>query len=177
MRKLQIGVIGSMADVKLENSLIEIAKEVGKEIANKGAVLVFGFEGDFDSLSSIAAEAAEEAGGQTIAFTWGSAKANLGKLKSTEIVTGQQRGGGREFSLVLSCDCLICISGGSGTLMEMSMAYQVNIPIIAIKNSGGWSEKLINKFIDNRKRLKVISAASAQEAVILAIKETRSSIK
>ena len=177
MRKLQIGVIGSMADIKLENSLIEIAKEVGREIANKEAVLVFGFEGDFDSLSSIAAEAAEEAGGQTVAFTWGSNKANLGKLKSAEIVTGQQRGGGREFSLVLSCDCLICLSGGYGTLMEMSMAYQANIPMIAIKNSGGWSEKLVNRFIDNRKRLKVISATSAQEAVILAIKEARRIVK
>lgn len=177
MRKLQIGVIGSMADVKLEDSLKEIAKETGKEIAKNGAILIFGLEGDFDSLSSIAAKAAEENGGQTLAFTWGSNKASLGNLKSIEVVTGEQRGGGREFSLVLSCDCLICISGGSGTLMEMSMAYQANIPIIAIKNSGGWSEKLINKFIDNRKRLKVISAASAQEAVMLAIKEVSHSIK
>jgi uncharacterized protein (TIGR00725 family) len=170
MKKIQIGVIGSMADFKLKDSLKEIAKEIGKEIVKSDAILIFGFEGDFESLSSIAAKAAEDAGGQTLAFTWGLNK-DLGNLKSIEVVTGQQRGGGREFSLVLSCDCLICISGGSGTLMEMLMAYQANIPIIAIKNSGGWSEKLLNKFIDNRKRLKVISAISAKEAVMLAIKE------
>lgn len=177
MRKLQIGVIGSMADIELESSLKETARDLGKEIAKNDAVLVFGFEGDFESLSSIAAQAAEEAGGQTLAFTWGSNKSDLGKLNSAEVVTGQQRGGGREFSLVLSCDCLICISGGSGTLMEMSMAYQANIPVIAIKNSGGWSERLIGKFIDNRKRLRVISASSTREAVMLAIKEARRSAK
>jgi len=169
MRKLQIGVIGSMADVKLEDSLKEIAKEIGREIAKSDAILIFGFEGDFDSLSSIAAKAAEEAGGQTLAFTWGSNKASLGNLKSIEVVTGQQRGGGREFSLILSCDAVIAISGGSGTLMELAMAYQANIPIIALTDSGGWSEKLANKFIDSRNRLKILSANSPNEAVKQAI--------
>lgn len=173
MRKIQVGVIGSMADVKLENSLIEIVKEVGTEIANKGAVLVFGFEGDFDSLSSIAAKRAEEAGGQTLAFAWRSSKSDLGGLNSTEIVTGQQRGGGREFSLVLSCDCLICINGGSGTLMEMAMAYQAGIPIVALKNSGGWSQKLANKFLDERRKQRIVGVKTAKEAVAMALKLAR----
>jgi len=177
MRKLQIGVIGSMADVKLESSLKKTAKELGREIANNDAILVFGFEGDFKSLSSIAAEAAREVGGQTLAFTWGSNKADLGELNSVEVITGQQRGGGREFSLVLSCDAIITISGGSGTLMELTMAYQANIPTVALVNSGGWSEKLVGKFIDSRNRLKILPAFSANEAVKLAIEKTKHLVK
>lgn len=177
MRKLQIGVIGSMADVKIKNALKETAKELGREIANHGANLVFGFEGDFESLSSIAAKAAEEVGGQTLAFVVGSNKTKLNEFNSIQLITGQQRGGGREFSLVLSCDALIAISGGSGTLMEISMAYQAGIPVVAIENTGGWSNKLANSFLDNRRRLKIMKARIPKEAVKKAIAAAVQSIK
>ena len=173
MRKLQIGVIGSMADVKLKNSLKEIAKILGEKIANNDAILVFGFEGDFDSLSSIAAEAAEKVGGQTLAFTWGSNKLGFGKLDSIEVATGQQRGGGREFPFILSCDVIISICGGSGTLMEIAMAYQAGIPVVVLKNSSGWSEKLSDQFLDNRNREKILGVKNPQETVKLALKLAR----
>jgi uncharacterized protein (TIGR00725 family) len=169
MRKLQIGVIGSMADVKIEKKVRQLAIEVGEEIAKNSALLVFGFEGDFESVSSIAARSAKKIGGQTIAFVWGSDKPQPKNISSIQIVTGQQRGGGREFSLILSCDALICISGGSGTLMEITMAYQAEIPIIALKGTSGWSDKLINQFLDNRRRERVIGANNPKEAVKLAI--------
>lgn len=165
MRKLQIGVIGSMADIKLENSLREIAKELGREIAKNDSILVFGFEGDFESLSTIAAEEAEKIGGQTLAFMWGVNKPAFGRLNSVEVVTGQHRGGGREFSLILSCDAVVCISGGSGTLMEITMAYQARIPIIAISTSGGWSKRLSNTFLDERKAVKIEEAKTPKEAI------------
>lgn len=177
MKNIQIGVIGSMADIELKDSLKQLASEIGQEIARNNATLVFGFEGDFNSLSLIAAKEAEIAGGKTIAFIWGNEKSDLQGLKSLAIVTGQNRGGGREFPLILSCDVIICISGGSGTLMEMTMAYQANIPIIALKNSGGWSQKLAGKFIDDRKRLKVVPATSSGEAVKFAIREAKTKMK
>lgn len=170
MRKLQIGVMGSMADSALAENAKNMAKELGVEIAKRNAILIFGFEGDFDSLSAIAAREAEENGGHTVAFVWGPSKMDLGKLNSLQVVTGQARGGGREFSLVLSCDAIICIGGGSGTLTEISMAYQAGIPIIVIKNTGGWSHKLANTFLDDRKRIKILSAKNAKEAVYLILK-------
>ncbi|QQG44003.1 MAG: hypothetical protein HYW86_04025 [Candidatus Roizmanbacteria bacterium] len=170
MKKLQTGVIGSMGDSKLEQSLIETASELGKEIAKNKATLLFGFEGDFNSLSQIAARSAQDNGGDTVAFLWGNKQIDLGKLKSTRIVSGQNRGGGREFSFILSCDALICIGGGSGTLMEIAMAYQANIPIVVLKNTGGWSEKLANHFLDTRQRLKIIEANNAKHAMEIVIK-------
>jgi len=176
MRKIQIGIIGSMADIKLEENLKTIATEIGHKVAQSGAVLVFGFEGDFESLSFFAAKGAHDKGGQTLAFSWGSKKLDLGELNSMEVVTGQQRGGGREFSLVLSCDAVISISGGSGTLMEIAIAYQAGIPVVALNNSSGWSEKLSDQFLDDRKREKVVGANSPQEAVQLALKLAKDKI-
>lgn len=169
MRMVQIGVMGSMGDIKLKESLKKMAKSLGREIARRKALLLFGFEGDFESLPSIAAQSAEKEGGRAISFLQGSQKQNLNELKSIQIITGQARGGGREFSFVLSCDVLICIGGGSGTLIEIAMAYQAGIPIVALEKSGGWSSKLANKFLDERKREKIVGAKTAEEAVDLAL--------
>ena len=43
---------------------------------------MFGFEGDFESLSSIAAQEAEKVGGKTLAFIWGSTKPDRDKIIS-----------------------------------------------------------------------------------------------
>lgn len=173
MKKCQIGVIGSMADTKLQGSLVKVAEEVGKEIVENDAVLLFGFEADFDSLPMIAARSAEDAGGKTIAFLYGSEKIKLSNLKSKTIITGLSRGGGREFLFVKSCDVIISIAGGSGTLMEIAMAYQARIPVVALQNSGGWSAKLANKFLDGRKRQKIIGVNTAKEAIRQAVKLTK----
>lgn len=174
---IQIGIIGSMADQKLSKTVIRQAIEVGQELAKNKINLAFGYEGDFESVSSIAAETAEKNGGKTIAFIWGNKKQNLQRLNSIQVVTKQPRGGGREFTFILSCDAIICLSGGSGTLMEIAMAYQANIPVVALKNSGGWSGKLAGKFLDNRRRLKIIAATSGKEAVDIAIKEAKNKIE
>ena len=86
------------------------------------------------------------------------------------IPCGLEIGGGREFTLVLTCDVIIAIGGGSGTLTEMAIAYQAGIPIITIDKFNGWAKKLSNKYFDDRKRLKCISASTPNEALNLAIK-------
>lgn len=92
---------------------------------------------------------------------------------SVVIATGLIRGGGRELTLILSCDIVIAISGGSGTLNEISIAYQANIPVITVKGFGGWSDKLSETYLDDRKRYKFISASTPEEAISLAIKATK----
>lgn len=171
MKKIQIGVMGSMADVPLKNNEKEIAVELGNEIAKINATLVYGFEGDFDSFSAMAANSAMGAGGEVVAFTWGKPDAKNTEAGSVVINTGQIRGGGREFSLVLSCDGIITIGGGSGTLMEMAMAYQFGIPTVAISGTGGWSDKLAKQFIDERNRQLVLMAENVSDAVKKLINE------
>ena len=170
MKKLQIGVMGSAADLKYSKKIQSIAEEVGRLIAKSGNITVYGAEKDYDSLSTSAAKGAKEANGLTIGVTYGKGKEIYDK-ENTDIliVSGLERGGGREFVLINSCDAVISISGGSGTLTELAIAYQSDIPMISIKNTGGWSDKLADTYIDNRNRRRVVGVFSASEAVSKAI--------
>ncbi len=163
--------MGSAADLKYSIQLEKLAEEVGFCVAKNKCVLLFGAEKDYDSLSTAACRGAKKAGGLTVGVTYGKGLTIFDK-ENTDIViaTGLERGGGREMSLVLSCDAIICLSGGSGTLNEMLVAYQANIPIIVLKGTGGWSEKLADTFIDDRKRIKIEVADTPEEAVQMAIK-------
>ncbi len=105
-RRLQIGVMGSAQDLNYSKRLEELAEEVGYWIARFGAILVFGAEKDYDSLSTAACRGAKKQGGLTIGFTYGREKDIYQKDADIIVVTGMERGGGREFVLAASCDCL-----------------------------------------------------------------------
>lgn len=171
LRRLQIGVMGSTADLKYSKSFDKLAEEIGYWVAKKGATLIFGAEKDYDSLSTAACRGAKKAGGFTIGITYGKGL-DIFEKKNVDVViaSGLERGGGRELTLVLSCDAIIALNGGSGTLTEIAIAYQANIPVVALKNSGGWSEKLGGQYLDARRRIKIEVAKNPREAVNLAIK-------
>ncbi len=172
MKKLQIGVMGSAADLNYSKETLKFAKELGKLIAESKNILVYGAEKDYTSLSTEAAKEASKYNGITVGVAGGSKKEVYGNFRPTVLISsGQEIGGGREFNLVTSCDVIIALSGGSGTLTEIAIAYQANIPIITINNFGGWSEKLSNEYLDDRKRLLCIEALTPEEAVEKAIKE------
>ncbi|MGC8662729.1 MAG: TIGR00725 family protein [Candidatus Micrarchaeia archaeon] len=175
MRRLQIGVMGSAADLKYGKGTRLAAERVGELIAKKGGILVFGAEKDYDSLSTAACRGAKKANGITVGITYGKGK-DIYQKEGVDVIipTGLERGGGREFVLSLTCDAIIAIGGGSGTLAEIAIAYQANIPIVALAAYGGWSEKLAGTYIDARKRVKILRANTPDEAVELAIKAARS---
>lgn len=164
----QIGVMGSAADLKYGPELELAAERTGAELAMLGCAVIFGAEKDYDSLSTIAALAAKKIGGLTIGVTYGKDKETYNEAATVVIPTGLERGGGREFTLVLSCDAIITIGGGSGTLTEMAIAYQAGIPIIALDGTGGWSERLSGEYLDERKRAMVIAAKTPEAAAMMA---------
>lgn len=172
MKKLQIGIMGSAADLNYSEDALKFAKKLGKLIAESGNILVYGAEKDYTSLSTEAAKVASSYDGITIGVAGGKSKNVYGEFRPTVLInSGLEIGGGREFNLVLSCDVIIAISGGSGTLTEMAIAYQAGIPIIVVDKFGGWADKLSNEFIDDRKRLKCISCKNEKDALKKAIKE------
>ncbi len=171
MKKLQIGIMGSAEDLNYSDEALSFAKNLGKLIAKSGNILVYGAEKEYTSLSTEAAKEASKNDGITVGITYGKTKDIYGDFRPTVLIPcGIEVGGGREFSLVLSCDVIIAIGGGSGTLTEMAIAYQANIPIITINKFDGWAKELSNKYLDDRKRLKCIEAKTSEEAVRLAIK-------
>ncbi len=173
-RQIQIGVMGSAADLNYGKEVEQKAKEMGTFIAQNNALLVFGAEQDSDSLSTVAARAARLFGGTTLGVTYNTSKDIFDPTSASILIAcGLARGGGREFVLIGSCDVIIAIGGGSGTLTEIAQAYQLNIPVVVLANTGGWSEKLANTYLDARERFKIISANSPEQAVQLAIELAR----
>ena len=172
MKKLQIGIMGSAADLQYSDETLNFAKKLGKLIAKSGNILVYGAEKEYSSLSTEAAKEASKYDGITVGIAGGKDKNIYGDFRPTVLInSGLEIGGGRELNLVLSCDVIIAISGGSGTLTEMAIAYQANIPIITIDKFGGWAGKMSNNYFDERKRFKCISANTEEEALEKAIKE------
>jgi uncharacterized protein (TIGR00725 family) len=166
MKKLQIGVIGSCSDLNYSKKAEQFAIDLGQEIAKQKYTLVYGAEKDINSLPTIAAKAAIQKGATTLGITYEKGM-NLFENSASSVVvaTGLIRGGGRETTLMLSCDAVIAIAGGSGTLNEICVAYQANIPVIILKGFGGWSDKLADTFLDERKRYKFKFANTAVEAI------------
>ncbi len=171
MKKLQIGVMGSAQDLNYSKKAENFAKKLGKLIAESGNILIYGAEKDYSSLSTNAAMEASKNGGLTVGITGNKDKNIYGDFRPSVLIPcGLDIGGGREFTLVLSCDVIIAISGGSGTLTEMAIAYQANIPIITVDIFDGWASKLAGEYFDDRKRLKCLSAKTPEEALDLALK-------
>ncbi|MBP7774939.1 hypothetical protein KA078_04065 [Candidatus Woesebacteria bacterium] len=170
--RLQIGVMGSAADLNYAKEVEQAAERLGELIAQNNGIVFFGAEKDSDSLSTAACRGAKKINGLTVGVTYGKGKDIWEKEFADVIISsGLERGGGRELVLVLSCDVIIAISGGSGTLTELAIAYQADIPMVALTGYGGWSDKLANTYFDGRQRRKVIAARSPDEAVKFAFEE------
>ncbi len=171
MKRIQIGIMGSAEDLNYSKESLKFAKELGRLIAKSGNILVYGAEKEYSSLSTNTAIEVSKNNGITVGICPGKKKKIYGDFLPTILIPcGLEIGGGREFTLVLSCDVIIAIGGGSGTLTEMAIAYQAGIPIITIDKFNGWAKKLSNKYFDDRKRLKCISASTPKEALNLALK-------
>jgi len=173
MRRFQIGVMGSMADLNYSKEFEQAAERVGQLVAERQGIVLFGAEKDSDSLSTAACRGAKSKNGLTVGITYGKHKDITQKDADVIIPCGLDRGGGREFVLVMGCDAVIAISGGSGTLNELVVAYQADIPMIALTGFGGLADKLGGQYVDGRNRRKVIAAKTPEEAVEIAFREAK----
>jgi uncharacterized protein (TIGR00725 family) len=169
-QKLQIAIVGSASDGGYGAQAEKTAKEIGREVAGRGHILVYGPELMMPSLSYLAARAAKDSGGTTLAVAIGCARTRFFDPAAASIVvyTEASGGAGREVVLVNSADVVIGIAGGAGTLVEMSIAYMNSVPVVAIEGLGGWSEKIAGQYLDSRQRYKIPTAHSAKQAVELA---------
>ena len=57
-----------------------------------------------------------------------------------------------------------------GTLIEAGAAYMKKKPIVAIIGSGGTADKYAGKYLDERKRVKILSAKTPIEALDMILK-------
>lgn len=144
------------------------AFEVGREIAKAGAVLVCGGLG---GVMKAACRGAKEEGGLTVGIIPSDDPSQANEHCDIVVVTGA--GFVRDFFVVYSADAVIVVGGGSGTLTELSAAYQKSKPLISVTGTGGVADKFAGQYIDERRNVRVLAARSPSEAVKKALSEIR----
>ena len=72
----------------------------------------------------------------------------------------------RNHLVVRSADLVVAVSGGSGTLSEMAIAWQEGKPIAALRGSGGWSDKLADTTLDRRRGKATVTGCDTVDEVV-----------
>jgi uncharacterized protein (TIGR00725 family) len=173
--KIQIGVMGSWRS-KLPQKSFDLAEEMGEEIAKADCILI---TGGSTGVMEHSMKGCKKANGTTIGIIASSDYRKyeyLGRYIDVKINTGMGENG-RIPILINSCDGVIAIGGGVGTLTEVACAYHQGKPIVIMQGSGNVSDKvklLLDEegYLDSKKLVKIQFAKTAKEAVsklILAI--------
>jgi len=69
----------------------------------------------------------------------------------------------RNHLIIRSSDLVIAISGGSGTLSEIAIAWQEGKPIATLGKGGGWAQKLGGESLDHRREDTITACSSIDE--------------
>lgn len=124
---MHLAVVGA-ASCSEEASVL--ARQVGREIAQRGAVLVCGGRG---GVMEAACEGAKEAGGLTVGILPGGDRREANRFVDIPIATGL--GEARNAIVVCTADAVIALSGGYGTLSEIGLALKIGRPVVGL---GTW---------------------------------------
>ena len=121
----RIGVIGNSV---CSGEVIQIAEEVGREIARRKGVLVCG---GLTGVMEAVARGAKAAGGLTVGIIPGNRASDANSYIDIPIVTGL--GYARNVLVVQSSEVVIAIRGKYGTLSEIAYALQFGIPVVGLQ--------------------------------------------
>lgn len=169
-----IGVIGNASRLgqTLDPHLHDVAYEVGTAVAARGLALITGGTG---GVMEAASHGACDAGGLTVGFLPQPDREHANPYLTLALPTGM--GTIRNILTARCCDAIIMIGGGVGTLNEVTVAYDIGCPIIAVTGTGGWADRLRDalvdgQWLDDRRVVSTSFAATAKEAVDLAVRRS-----
>jgi uncharacterized protein (TIGR00725 family) len=149
-----IGVIGGSV---ASPDILQMAEEVGAEIARNGAAVVCG---GMTGVMEAVCKGARREGGLTIGIIPSDNKSDANPYVQIPIVTGM--GMGRNVMLVKTADALIAVGGEFGTLSEIAHALNIGKKVVGLRT---WKlEKAHTKPIPN-----LIDVDTPKKAVALAL--------
>lgn len=168
--KYLIGVIGAgagEADSGMPSKkALSAAYETGKLIGENGAVLICGGKG---GVMEASCEGASHAGGLTVGILMGMDKSEANPFVDIALPTGI--GSARNILTIRAADVAIMISGGAGTLNELTIAInERQTPVIVLEGTGGWADRIREiafdgKYLDERRQYPIFFASSPEDAV------------
>lgn len=150
-RKIKIGVMGSASGPTLDKAgNDEKCREVGREIARHGLILI---NGACPGLPHYAAQGAKEEGG----FVMGVSPAfseheHVEEYRSPndsyDIVLFTGLGFmERDIMNIRSSDGLVFLGGGIGTINELTVAYEEGKPLAILTGTGGMSDHFLDMIV------------------------------
>jgi uncharacterized protein (TIGR00725 family) len=175
-RQLLITVIGKSArdpSDPVPPQALAAAEEVGRLIAEAGAIVV---SGGLSGVMEAVSRGAKRAGGLTIGVLPGFDKRDANAHVDIAFTTGM--GFMRNTLTVRAADAVIMISGGIGTLNELTVAYE-NKPTVVLEGTGGWADRIRSVAYEGGKHLEEAGIAelryarTPREAVDLALELAR----
>jgi uncharacterized protein (TIGR00725 family) len=125
-------VIGVMGPAACDDQIAEVARAVGRAIAERGAVLLTGGR---TGVMEAASQGARDAGGLTIGVLPGGGAAESPPNPYVDVALYTGLGEARNWVNVCSSDALIAIGGGFGTLSEIALALKARKPLVLL---GSW---------------------------------------
>jgi uncharacterized protein (TIGR00725 family) len=134
---------------------LDLAYDVGREIARRGHVMVCG---GLDGVMDSAARGVHDSGGVSIGILPDSERARASHWLSYSVPTGL--GHARNALIALSGDAMIAVGGSYGTLSEIAMGLKMCKPVIGLET---W--ELADR---PEEPLNLVVATSAVQAVDLA---------
>jgi uncharacterized protein (TIGR00725 family) len=166
--KVTVGVIGKNEqhpNDKVDAHTMEAAETIGRLVAERGGVIVTGGRA---GVMEAASKGAQQAGGLTIGFLPGMEKSGANPYVDIIFPTGLGRA--RNLLTARSCDVLIMVGGSTGTLNELTIAYAEARPVVILRGSGGWADRIgpvlhQGKYLDERETVEIAFAATPEEAV------------
>jgi uncharacterized protein (TIGR00725 family) len=123
-RRTQIAVCGSS---RSDSDLDDLAAEVGRLLAEAGAVVVCGGR---EGIMSAVSEAASGAGGEVIGVLMADDLDSGNEHLTHVVATGI--GQARNLGVVASADAVIAIGGEWGTLSEIAFARRLGRPVFTL---------------------------------------------
>lgn len=122
-----VAVVGGSA---VDEDTYRLAREVGRLLAEAGAVVV---NGGYSGVMEASSLGASERGGTVIGILQGTDNREGNPHLTHAVATGMGRG--RNTIIAITCDAMIAIDGGFGTLSEVAQALNHGRPVVAL---GSW---------------------------------------
>ncbi len=159
------GIISVIGASDIDKKTEEVAFEIGRLLAqNKFIVACGGLSGVMEAVC----RGAKEENGLTIGIIPHVEKSMANEY--IDIVIPCPFSQARNIVVVLCGDACLAISGKAGTLSEICFAWIYQKPILALTSVKGWSSKIANQKLDDR-RLDMVYGVETPLEAITKIKE------
>ena len=166
MRRRVLGVVGTGS--ALEGDVSGICRDLGRIAIDAGSRLATGGLGGVMEAVSLGAHESERYNeGDVVGVLPSNQHDDANRHVDIAVPTGL--GIARNVVLVSMADVLVAVGGGSGTLSELAIAWQLGKPVVAITAAGGWADKVAGTAIDDRRKDVVVQAADGADAVAKAL--------